>query len=96
MLAATGRSPMRASHLHFMVTAVGLRTLVTHIFVRGDELLDRDSVFGVKDSLIRDFIEQSADTPTPDGRDLGGQTWSRVHFDIVLAPVPSDQNPLGG
>jgi len=88
MLAAAGRSPMRASHLHFMVTAVGLRTLVTHIFVRGDELLDRDSVFGVKDSLIMDFTEQSADTPTPDGRDLGGQKWSRVHFDIVLAPAP--------
>ncbi|WP_278257964.1 dioxygenase [Nocardioides convexus] len=37
LLAATGRSPMRAAHLHFMVTAPGLRTLVTHIFVEGDE-----------------------------------------------------------
>ena len=35
LLAATGRSPMRASHLHFMVSADGLHTLVTHIFVRG-------------------------------------------------------------
>lgn len=26
---ATGRSPLRASHLHFMATAPGLRTLVT-------------------------------------------------------------------
>jgi hydroxyquinol 1,2-dioxygenase len=88
MLAATGRSPMRASHLHFMVTAAGLRTLVTHIFVRGDDLLDSDSVFGVKDSLVMDFTEQSAETPAPDGRDLGGRSWSRVHFDIVLAPAP--------
>ncbi|GAA4244576.1 dioxygenase family protein [Dactylosporangium darangshiense] len=88
MLAATGRSPMRASHLHFMVTADGLRTLVTHIFVRGDELLDRDSVFGVKDSLVTDFAEQRAGTPTPDGRDLDGRSWSRVRFDIVLAPAP--------
>jgi hydroxyquinol 1,2-dioxygenase len=88
MLAATGRSPMRASHLHFMVTAEGLRTLVTHIFVRGDELLDRDSVFGVKDSLVTDFAEQRAGTPTPDGRDLDGRSWSRVRFDIVLAPAP--------
>jgi hydroxyquinol 1,2-dioxygenase len=87
MLAATGRSPLRASHLHFMVTAGGLRTLVTHIFVRGDDLLDRDSVFGVKDSLIMDFTEQSGETPTPDGRDLGGRVWSRVRFDIVLAPA---------
>jgi len=87
MLAATGRSPMRASHLHFMVTAVGLRTLVTHIFVRGDELLASDSVFGVKDSLVKDFEAQPAGTPTPDGRDLAGSTWSRTRFDIVLAPA---------
>jgi hydroxyquinol 1,2-dioxygenase len=86
MLAATGRSPMRASHLHFMVTAPGLRTLVTHIFVRGDELLSSDSVFGVQESLVKDFLEQPARTPTPDGRDLGDRSWARARFDIVLAP----------
>ncbi|MFD4603255.1 intradiol ring-cleavage dioxygenase [Streptomyces sp. NPDC058464] len=86
LLAATGRSPMRASHLHFMVSAPGLRTLVTHIFVRGDELLDHDAVFGVKDSLVKEFRRQPPDTPTPDGRDLAGRAWSRAGFDIVLAP----------
>lgn len=85
LLAATGRSPMRASHLHFMVTAPAKRTLVTHIFVRGDELLDSDAVFGVKESLVKDFEQQAPGTPTPDGRDLAGQPWSRVRFDIVLA-----------
>src|SRR5699024_5842651 len=85
MLDATGRSPMRASHLHFMVTAENLRTLVTHIFVDGDELLSSDTLFGVKNSLIKNFTQQSADTPTPYCRDLGGETWSRVNFDIVLA-----------
>jgi hydroxyquinol 1,2-dioxygenase len=89
MLAAVGRSPMRASHLHFMVRAEGLRTLVTHIFVRGDGLLDADSVFGVKDSLVKDFEPQAAGSATPDGRDLGGRPWSRVRFDIVLAPAGS-------
>lgn len=87
MLEATGRSPMRASHLHFMVTAPHLRTLVTHIFVDGDELLESDTVFGVKESLIKNFEQQPTDAPTPDGRDLGGQTWSRARFDIVLAPA---------
>ena len=87
MLAAVGRSPMRAAHLHFMVTAEKKRTLVTHIFVRGDELLSRDTVFGVKDSLIRDFPVQPAGTPTPDGRDLRGRDWTKVRFDIVLAPA---------
>ncbi|MET8150791.1 intradiol ring-cleavage dioxygenase [Actinoplanes sp. NPDC049668] len=87
LLAATDRSPMRASHLHFMVAAEGLRTLVTHIFVRGDELLDADSVFGVRDSLIKDFEPQPSGTPAPDGRDLGDRAWTRVRFDIVLAPA---------
>ncbi|MFD4507060.1 intradiol ring-cleavage dioxygenase [Streptomyces sp. NPDC058457] len=86
LLAATGRSPMRASHLHFMVSAPGLRTLVTHIFVRGDELLDHDAVFGVKESLVKEFRRQRPDTPAPDGRDLAGRAWSRAEFDIVLAP----------
>ncbi|NKX54806.1 dioxygenase family protein [Arthrobacter mobilis] len=88
MLEAVNRSPVRASHLHFMVTAPGLRTLVTHIFVEGDPQLEiGDSVFGVKDSLIKAFVEQAPGTQTPDGRDLGNQTWARTRFDIVLAPA---------
>jgi hydroxyquinol 1,2-dioxygenase len=86
MLAAVGRSPMRASHLHFKVSAPGHRTLVTHIFVRGDALLDADTVFGVRESLVKDFERLPAGTPTPDGRAVGG-TWSRTRFDIVLAPA---------
>ena len=86
LLTATGRSPMRASHLHFLVRAEGFRTLVTHIFVEGDALLTSDSVFGVRDSLVKRFEAQPAGTPTPDGRDVGGSAWSRVRFDIVLAP----------
>lgn len=89
LLAAAGRSPMRAAHLHFLVRADGKRTLVTHIFVRGDEYLDRDAVFGVKSSLVKDFARQEAGMPTPDGRDVGDRTWSRVRFDIVLAPHSS-------
>ncbi|MGW1782569.1 intradiol ring-cleavage dioxygenase [Streptomyces sp. NPDC002143] len=86
MLEATGRSPMRASHLHFMVEAPGCRTLVTHIFVRGDELLDSDTVFGVKESLVKTFECRPAGTPTPDGRVIDG-SWTQVRFDIVLAPA---------
>ncbi|MET3932233.1 dioxygenase [Arthrobacter sp. OAP107] len=87
LLAAVNRSPVRASHLHFMVTAPGQRTLVTHIFVDGDpQIAIGDSVFGVKDSLIKKFIEQKPGTPTPNSRDLAGQPWARTRFDIVLAP----------
>ncbi|TQL44951.1 hydroxyquinol 1,2-dioxygenase [Homoserinimonas aerilata] len=86
LLEAVGRSPMRASHLHFMVTAPGARTLVTHIFVRGDELLSRDSVFGVKDSLIYDFEQHAPSEAAPDGRSNAG-SWASTRFDIVLAPA---------
>ena len=86
LLKAVRRSPMRTSHLHFMVSHPGCRTLVTHIFVRGDELLDSDAVFGVKDSLVKDFERQRPGTSAPGGRVVDG-TWSRVRFDIVLAPA---------
>ncbi|KLI90506.1 hydroxyquinol 1,2-dioxygenase, partial [Arthrobacter sp. YC-RL1] len=87
MLEAVGRSPMRASHLHFMVTAADHRTLVTHIFVEGDPIIEAgDSVFGVKSSLIKRFVQQPPGSPTPDGRELRGTSWARTRFDIVLAP----------
>ena len=87
LLRAVGRSPVRASHLHFMVTAPGYRRLVTHIFVAGDEQLALgDSVFGVRDSLVKAFDDQPAGTPAPDGRELDGEPWTRTRFDIVLAP----------
>jgi hydroxyquinol 1,2-dioxygenase len=85
LLRATGRSPMRAAHLHLMVVADGHRTLVTHVFPRGDSHLGSDSVFGVRDSLVVDVEQQPAGTPTPDGRAVPG-TWSRLAFDLVLAP----------
>ncbi|MGO8882814.1 MAG: intradiol ring-cleavage dioxygenase [Streptosporangiaceae bacterium] len=83
LLAAAGRGPMRPAHLHFRVDAPGYRTLITHIFVAGDPYLDRDAVFGVKDSLIVEFAEQPAG-PGPDDRTLDGP-WSKVTFDLVLA-----------
>ena len=87
MLEAVGRSPMRASHLHFMVSHPDCRTLVTHIFVKGDRLLDSDSVFGVRSSLVKDFLPQPIGAPTPDGRIITDGRWSRTRFDIVLAPA---------
>ena len=92
LLTATGRGPMRAAHLHFMVTAPAFHRLVTHIFVRGDTYQGSDAVFGVKDSLVVDFTEQPAGSPTPDGRDVKS-TWTRARFDIVLNPETPQEHP---
>ncbi len=83
LLRHAGRSPMRAPHLHFKVTAPGFHPLITHIFVAGDPGLDSDSVFGVKQSLVRPFDRHQAGTPTPDGRRPDGP-WTSAGFDIVL------------
>lgn len=52
MLAAAGRHPYRPAHIHFMISKEGYDTLVTHLFIEGDEYLHSDAVFGVKDQLI--------------------------------------------
>jgi hydroxyquinol 1,2-dioxygenase len=52
LLEAMGRHPFRPAHIHFMISAPGCRTLVTHLFLDGDKYLGSDAVFGVKPSLI--------------------------------------------
>lgn len=85
MLEALGRHPWRPAHLHFMITAPGYETLVTHVFRSGDQYLDSDAVFGVRSSLIANWIEHPPGQ-TPDGghRDVPFYT---MDFDFVLNPV---------
>lgn len=78
MLAALGRHPFRPAHMHFLVTASDHETIVTHTFVAGDPYLDSDAVFGVKESLITDFMPGDGDTK-----------W-RSEFDFVMVPENRD------
>lgn len=59
MLSATARHPWRPAHLHFMIKAHGFETLITHIFRDGDPYLDSDAVFGVRETLIKDWTVQT-------------------------------------
>ena len=90
LLRAGGRGPMRPAHIHFMVTAPGFSRLITHVFAAGDEHLQDDAVFGVKDSLIAAFAEHPAGT-APDGRQLD-QPYSTVQYDLVLATTEETKN----
>jgi hydroxyquinol 1,2-dioxygenase len=74
MLRATNRHPWRPAHLHFMIKAPGYETLITHVFRNGDRYLDSDAVFGVRESLVVDWVEQP------------GGGW-RVDYDFVLNPA---------
>ena len=55
LLRALGRHPYRPAHIHFIISAEGYAPLTTQLFVSGDEYLDSDAVFGVKDALIVDL-----------------------------------------
>jgi hydroxyquinol 1,2-dioxygenase len=83
LLAALDRHPNRAAHLHFMLSAPGYDTLITHIFVPDCPFLPEDAVFGVKDSLIANFVQVE---DAQQGAALGMPTpfW-RVTWDFVLA-----------
>jgi catechol 1,2-dioxygenase len=55
LLMATGRHPYRPAHLHFIVSADAHRSVTTHLFVDDSPYLDSDAVFGVKETLVREF-----------------------------------------
>ena len=87
MLAATGRHPWRPAHIHVIVRAPGYQTLVTHVFDRESRYLDSDTVFAVKPSLVRAFVERDPDDPeTPAGID---GPWCSLECTVALAPGPA-------
>jgi hydroxyquinol 1,2-dioxygenase len=85
MLKALGRHAWRPAHLHFMVFAEGYETLVTHVFRKGDPYLQSDAVFGVRSSLICDWVSHPPGI-APDGS-VQTTPFVTFAFDFVLAPV---------
>ena len=83
MLEATNRHPWRPPHVHFVISAPGYETLVTHIFDRAGQYLDSDTVFAVKDSLITDFTEMTAQDDTAKALEVQ-PPYAVVHYDFVL------------
>ena len=82
--ATTGRS-WRPAHLHFRIRAAGQRTLVTHLFDRTSPNLDGDAVFGVRPSLVVDFVPQPAGTAR-DGRVMD-RDYATLDYDFVMSPA---------
>lgn len=102
LLTATGRHPNRPAHIHFIVSAPGHLPVTTHLFVDDSPYLESDAVFGVKESLIKQFpvIDDparaaSAGLPSP---------FRTVDFPVTLlrtdhasqAAQPTRDQPAGG
>ena len=74
LLEATARHPWRPAHLHFKIDAPGYETLITHVFRKDDPYLASDAVFGVRESLVTDWLQLADDS-------------YQLDFDFVLNPV---------
>lgn len=85
MLEALGRHPWRPAHLHFMLTAPGHERLITHVFRDQDRYLDSDAVFGVRSTLISDWVRHQAGT-APDGSAID-RPYYTLNYDFVLNPA---------
>ena len=85
MMKQAGRHPYRPAHLHFMIQAPGYEKLVTHVFRKDDQYLESDAVFGVRSSLISDWVPQKTGT-APDGSKMD-KPYYTLDFDFVLNPA---------
>jgi len=80
LLGALGRHPWRPAHVHFMIEAPGFERLITHVFRDGDAYLDSDAVFGVRSSLIADWVRHEPDASEP-------EPWYSLDYEFVLNPA---------
>jgi catechol 1,2-dioxygenase len=66
------RQPYRPAHIHFIVSAPKYETLVTQVFRKGDDIIDKDPVFAAEDDCIGEFRREN------------GQY--SLHYDFQLRP----------
>jgi catechol 1,2-dioxygenase len=58
LLRASKRRPYRPAHVHFIVSAPGYQTLITQIFVEGDDFIEQDVVFTASPNMIGNFVRE--------------------------------------
>src|ERR1700692_3919960 len=83
LLRQTDISHFRPAHIHFLISAPGYETLVTHLFKKGTKYIDSDIVFGVKDQLIVEFEKHPAGK-TPTGEN-SAEPVMVVNYDCALS-----------
>jgi hydroxyquinol 1,2-dioxygenase len=79
----TNMSHMRPAHIHFALSAPGYHGLVTHLFQAGDQWINDDAVYGVKDPLIVEFQKMPAGSKAPSG-EIMNEPFYVVNYDFVL------------
>ena len=95
LLQQLGRHPWRPAHLRFIISAPGFETLSTLVFREGGQYLDSDAVFGVRSSLVANWVEHAPGT-APDGS-TSAVPFYTLDFEFVLnkaRPGAQGRKPL--
>jgi len=79
-------SHFRPAHIHFCLEAPGYHRCVTHLFEKGDQYIDTDVVFGVKEPLITTFNKMPAGAKAPTGETIN-EPFYVVNYDFVMQPA---------
>jgi hydroxyquinol 1,2-dioxygenase len=86
IMARTKISPMRPSHIHFLINAPGHHQLITHLFKKSCPHIASDVVYGVKAPLISEFDLMPAGSVTPNGTIAHHAFWM-LQYDFILEPI---------
>jgi hydroxyquinol 1,2-dioxygenase len=82
LVRATGRHHYRPAHLHFLIYKPGFKTLISQVYVNGDEWLDTDVQFGVTRALVGNYVRHDGAAPVPD---VKGE-WYSLDQTFVMEP----------
>ncbi len=85
LMSRTGISPMRPSHIHFLINAPDHCEVITHLFKKSCPYIETDVVYGVKAPLIAEFRLMPAGRATPTGH-IANQPFWLLEYDFVLQP----------
>lgn len=85
MQARLGRHPNRPGHVHFKISSDGFHSVNTQLFIANGPYLDSDCVYGVKPSLIVDYVKHPPGD-APDGR-VVPEPYFTVPFDFRMTSI---------
>lgn len=93
VMSRTAISPMRPSHIHFLIEAQGHHRVITHLFKKSCPYIETDVVYGLKAPLIAEFKLMPAGSTTPKGNIAERPFWL-LEYDFVLQPVERRRQAL--
>ncbi len=59
LLKIAKRHPLRPAHIHFIVAAPDFETLITQVFINGDEIIKTDAVFTANENMMGNFMKKN-------------------------------------